>query len=160
MGMLSRLRGRGEALVARHLHGRAVSFAGRIPGLGTRIEFTLQVAAEPEADGERLRLRAHSRVSMPGREVRSWLDVRGSTAALDDGCGALVPERLGSLGIAPDASKPVQSWAGAVEGPHPGFAMLTLLQLDKARLPAALRRALGGQPFHLTATAASVVERH
>jgi len=160
MGMLSRLRRRGEALLARSLQGRAISLAGRIPALGTRVEFSLEAAATPESGGERLRLRAHSRVSMPGRDLRSWLDVRGSTTALDDGCGALVPERLASLGIAPDARKPVQTWAGAVEGPHPGFAMLTLLQLDKDRLPASLRRVLGARPFHLTATAASVVERH
>jgi hypothetical protein len=36
--------------------------------------------------------------------------------------------------------------------------MLTLVQLDKERLPPALRRALGPAPLHLTATLANVVE--
>jgi hypothetical protein len=144
--MLSRLRERGEAFVAQRLQGRAVSFSGRIPSpWRTRIEFTLEAAAEPEAGGERLRLRAHSRLSLPGRALRSWLEVRSSTAALDEGSHALVPERLGALGITPAAGKPVQTWAGALEGPRPGFAVLTLVRIDRERL-------------HLAATLASVVE--
>jgi hypothetical protein len=146
MGMLSRLRERGETFVAQRLQGRAVSFSGRLPSpWRTRFEFTLEAAAEPEARGQRLRLRAHSRLSVPGRALRSWLEVRSSTAALDEGSRALVPERLGALGITPAAGKPVQTWAGALEGPRPGFAVLTLVQLDRDRL-------------HLAATLASVVE--
>jgi len=159
MGMLSRLRERGEAFVAQRLQGRAVSFSGRIPSPWRALfEFTVEAAAEPEAGGERLRLRAHSRLSLPGRALRSWLEVRGSTAALDEGSRALVPERLDTLGIRPQPGQPVQTWAGALGGPRAGFAMLTLVQLDKERLPPALRRALGPAPLHLTATLANVVE--
>ncbi len=160
MGMLSRLRARGEAFVAQRLQGRAVSFRGRIPSPWRAwFEFSLEAAAEPEPGGERLRLRAHSCLTLPGRALRSWVDIRSSTAALDQGAGALVPERLGTLGIAPQPGKPVQTWAGGVEGPRPGFAVLTLMQLDKERLPPPLRRALGPRPLHLTATLASVIEQ-
>ena len=145
--MLSRLRERGEAFVAQRLQGRAVSLRGRIPSpwRHARLEFTLEASAEPEPGGERLRLRAHTRLTLPGRALRSWFEVRGSTAPLDEGSRALVPERLDALGIEPVSGKPVQTWAGPVPGPRPGFAVLSLLQLDRGRL-------------HLAATLASVVE--
>jgi hypothetical protein len=147
MGMLSRLRARGEAFVARHLQGKAIALSGRIPSREHALfEFTLEAAAEPEAGGERLRLRARSSLNLPGRALRSWLEVRSSTAPLDEGSHALVPERLDALGIKPVAGKALQSWAGAVPGPRPGFAVLSLVQLDKGRV-------------HLTATLANVVEQ-
>lgn len=157
--MVSRLRERGEAFVARQLRGKGFSLSGRIPARrGTLLEFSFEAVAEPDAGGERLRLRASSTLNLPGRALRSWLDVRSSSAALDDGSRALVPERLGALGIEPQAGKPLQTWAGGIAGPRPAFAMLTLMQLDKERLPAPLQRALGPKPLHLTATLASVVE--
>lgn len=159
MGMLSRLRARGEAFLARRLQGRAVSLRGRIPAPWPALfEFSLEAAAEPEPGGERLRLRAHSSLTVPGRALRTWIDIRGSTAALDEGSGALVPERLATLGVVPQRGQPVQTWAGAVEGPRPGFAVLTLMQVEKERLPPPLRRALGRTPLHLAATLAGVVE--
>jgi hypothetical protein len=36
--------------------------------------------------------------------------------------------------------------------------MLTLLQLDKERLPPPLQEALGARPFQLTATLVNVIE--
>ena len=159
MGMLSRLRERGEAFVARRLQGQAVSFSGRIPLRRKPLfEFTLEALAEPEADGERVRLRARSTVYLPGQAVRSWFDVRASTAALDEGTGALVPERLERLGIQPQPGKPIQTWAGGLGGPRAGFAALTLMQIDKEQLPPALQQALGPKPLHITATMASVIE--
>jgi hypothetical protein len=144
--MLSRLRERGEAFVARRLQGRAVSLSGRIPSPGRALfEFTLEAATEPEAGGERLRLRARSTLKLPGRALRSWFEVRSSRDPLDEGSAALVPERLDRLGVRPDPGQPVQTWAGAVEGPRPGFAVLTLVQVNRERL-------------HLAATLASVVE--
>ena len=148
MGMLSRLRERGEAFVARHLQGRAVSLSGRIPsprGLAL-LEITVEASAVPEPGGERLHLRAHSKLTLPGRALRAWLELRGSTAPLDEGSRELVPERLGALGIEPASGKPLQTWAGAVPGPRPAFAVLTLARLDRQRL-------------HLAATLASVVEQ-
>lgn len=198
--MLSRLRERGEAFVARQLQGEALAFSAEIPGSsGPLWELKLEAAAEPEADGERLRLRAHwrlrlrrpaalpsgargTRVALPARvgrwierrlqsplmqnlaaplldrDLQSWIEVRSSSAALDEGSRALVPERLGALGIEPQAGKPFQSWAGGLAGGRPGFATLMLLQLDKEQLPPAMQQALGPKPFHLTATLANVVE--
>ena len=192
------MRERGEAFVARRLQGEALAFSAEIPGsTGPLWEFKLEAAAEPEADGERLRLRAHwrlclrrppalaraeSRAALPARvgrwierrlesplvqnlaaplldrELQSWIEVRSSSAALDEGSRALVPERLGALGIEPQPGKPFQSWAGGLGGSRPGFATLTLLQLDKEQLPPAMQQALGPKPFHLTATLANVVE--
>ena len=145
--MVSRLRARGEAFVAQRLQGRAVSLRGRIPlpRGASLLEVTLEASAQPEPGGERLRLRAHSKLTLPGRALRSWLEVRSSTAPLDEGSRELVPERLGTLGITPVAGKPLQTWAGPVPGPRPAFAVLTLLQLDQPRL-------------HLAATLANVVE--
>lgn len=159
MGMVSRLRERSEAFVARQLRGKGFSLSGRVPtSRGTLLEFTFEAVTEPDVGGERLRLRAHSTLNLPGRALRSWLEVRSSSAALDDGSRALVPERLGALGITPAAGKSLQTWAGALAGPRPAFALLTLLQFDKERLPPRLQQALGPKPLHLTATLASVVE--
>lgn len=158
--MLSLLRERGEAFVARRLQGDAVAFSARIPGGRGRplCELKLEAATEPEAGGKRLRLRAHLRLRLAARDMHSWVELRSSTAALDDGSRALVPERLAALGITPAAGKPVQTWAGALGGARPAFAMLTLMQFDKERLPLRLQRALGPRPLHLTATLANVVE--
>src|SRR5687768_3382853 len=132
MGMVSRLRERGEAFVARQLRGKGFSLSGRTPARGgTPLVFTFEATAEPDEGGERLRLRARSTLNLPGRALRSWLEVRSSSAAFDDGSRALVPERLGALGIEPAAGKPLQTWAGALAGPRPAFAVLTLLQFDK-----------------------------
>jgi len=160
MGMLRRLRESGEAFVAQRLAGRGFSFSGRIPSRrGALFEFAFEAATEPDAGGERLRLRMRSTLNLPVSALRSWVEVRSSSAALDEGSRALVPERLGALGITPAAGKPLQSWAGAVPGPRPAFALLTLMQLDKERLPAPLQQALGTRPLHLTVTLASVVEQ-
>lgn len=157
--MLSLLRERGEAFVARRLQGEAVAFSARIPGrTGPLCELKLEAAAEPEAGGERVRVRAHLQLRLRARTLHSWVEVRSSTAALDDGSRALVPERLGALGIQPQPGKPLQTWAGALGGTRPAFAMLTLMQLDKERLPLRLQRALGPRPLHLTATLANIVE--
>jgi hypothetical protein len=157
--MVSRLRERGEAFVARHLQGKGFSLSGRIPSRrGALLEFTFEAATEPDAGGERLRLRARTTLNLPGRALRSWLEVRSSSAALDEGSRALVPERLGALGITPQAGKPLQTWAGMLGGARPAFAMLALMQFDKERLPPRLQRVLGPKPLHLTATLANVVE--
>lgn len=198
MGILSRLRERGEAFVARRLEGEAVAFAATLPGSsGPLCEFRVEAAADEQAGGERVRVRAHFRLRLRGvaahapgrgrgalparigrwlerrlaspagrvlaapvleRDVNSWVEVRASSAALDDGSRALVPERLQVLGIEPQPGKPLQSWAGGLHGARPGFATLTLMQVDKDRLPAPLRRALGRKPFQLTATLVNVVE--
>lgn len=199
MGILSRVRERGEAFIARRLQGEAVALEASIPGsAGTLCELRVEAEAEPQAEGERLRLRAHFRLSLRrpvapramlagraalparigrwierrldspvarllaapvlDRDFNTWVEVRASSAALDEGSRALVPDKLNALGIEPSRDKPLQTWAGALGGNRPGFAMLTLLQLDKERMPAPLRQALGAKPFQLTATLVNVVE--
>lgn len=161
MGILSRVRARGEAFIARRLQDRAVALSLALPGRAPLCEMRFEAESEPQADGERVRLRAHLHVRFPGalrRDFKSWVEVRASNVALDDGSVALVPERLKVLGIEPQRGKPVQTWAGGLGGRHPGYAMLTLLQLDKERLPAPVRSALGSRPFQLTATVVNVVE--
>lgn len=198
MGILSRLRDRGEAFVARRLRGEARSFTAEIPGSsGPLWQMKVELQSEPQGDGEQLRLRAQLRLSLrrspaPGprlpapalparvgrwierrlesplvqslaaplldRDVSTWIELRASDAALDEGSGALVPERLHVLGIEPRSGQPIQNWAGEIGGPKRGYAMLTLLQLDKSRLPPALQKQLGPKPFQLAAAIANVVE--
>ena len=199
MGILSRVRARGEAFIARRLQGEAVALEASIPGsAGALCELRVEAESEPQADGERLRLRAHfklslrrpaaprgriaGRVALPARigrwierrlespvaqllaapvldrDFNTWVEVRASSAALDEGSRALVPEKLSALGIQPSRDKPLQTWAGVLTGARPGFAMLTMLQLDKERMPPPLQQALGDKPFQLTATVVNVVE--
>jgi len=161
MGMLSRLRERGGAFVSRRLQDKALALSARFPWRSSPvIEWKLEAMAESEPGGERVRLRSHLRLHLPRNKIDSWVEVVSSSAALDEGSRALVPDRLGALGIEPTRGRPLQTWTGATGGQHPGFAMLTLMQLDKERLPPSVRRALGEKPFHLTATLANVVEEN
>lgn len=93
-----------------------------------------------------------------GRDFNTWIEVQTSTMPLDEGSRALLPERLQALGIDPRSDRTVESWAGALPGPRPGFAALTLLKFDKAQLPRELQETLGEEPFQLTAAVVNVVE--
>lgn len=157
------MRDRGEALVARALERRAFALTAALPSLAGRTplcELKVEAATEPQADGERVRVRAHLHMRLPGehgghQDLNSWVEVRASSASLDDESRALLPEKLQKLGLAPQPGKRVQTFAGALGR---GFAVLTLLSLNKSQLPAALRAMLGGRPFQLSATAASVID--
>ena len=99
-------------------------------------------------------------------DFNSWIELRASTADLADGAGALLPEssRLKALGIEPKLSDArnqapmTQSWAGSAMGPRPGFAQVSLLQIDKRHLPPALAALLGARPFQMAAALINVVE--
>ena len=99
-------------------------------------------------------------------DFNSWIELRASTADLADGAGALLPEtdRLKALGIVPKLSDAkndaplTQSWAGSAMGPRPGFAQVSLLQVDKRHLPPALAALLGARPFQMAAAVINVVE--
>jgi hypothetical protein len=123
-----------------------------------------KVAALPARVGRWIERRLASRLvqalaaPLIDRDINTWVEVRASSAALDDGSRALVPERLSALGVEPQPGKPFQTWAGGLEGARPGFAVLTLLQLDKDRLPSAVQQALGEKPFQLSATLVNVIE--
>ena len=99
-------------------------------------------------------------------DFNSWIELRASTADLADGAGALLPEtdRLRALGIEPKLSDAkndapmTQSWAGSAMGPRPGFAQVSLLQIDKRHLPPALAAMLGARPFQMAAAVINVAE--
>lgn len=92
-------------------------------------------------------------------DVNTWLEVQASTASLDAGAHALVPqnEKLAALGIRPTRREGahMENWSGAAGN---GFAQVSLLQLDKASLPPALAKRLGDQPFNLAAMMVNTVE--
>ncbi len=99
-------------------------------------------------------------------DFNSWIELRASTADLAGGAGALLPEtdRLKALGIEPKLSDPksdaplAQSWAGSAMGARPGFAQVSLVQVDKRHLPPALAALLGASPFQMAAALINVVE--
>lgn len=93
-------------------------------------------------------------------DFNTWIEMQTSTASLDDGAHALLPqsEKLTALGIAP-SRKPdgpiAESWSG--QSPH-GFAQVSILQMDKRHLPPQVTVLLKGKPFHMTATIVNTVE--
>jgi hypothetical protein len=198
-GILKRLREAGEAFVGKRLGGEAMAFSAEIPGRSAPLwQMKVELQSEPQADGERLRLRVRTRLSLRraalarpahdrpntlpakvgrwlerrlesrlvqtmaapllNRDITTWMELQASSAALDEGSRALLPPRLRDLGIVPDAQRPVQTWAGALEGPRPGMAALTVARFDQSDLPPPLKRALGEKPFHFAAAIASVIE--
>lgn len=95
-------------------------------------------------------------------DFNTWMELRASSADLADGPQALLPERerLRALGVdLPQGDGPLaQTWAGAMPGPKPGFAQLSLLRLDKRHLPPALAAVLGTRPLQLAAAIVNVIE--
>lgn len=96
-------------------------------------------------------------------DLNTWVDIRAATADLVHGAGALLPEseRLRALGIdtrvAGDGPL-AQTWAGATGGSTPGYAQVSLLQIDKRHLPKAASALLGAQPFQFVAAVVNVAE--
>lgn len=199
MGFLDSLRQRGRSLIADRLGGEALAVSAEIPGrAGPLWQMRFEMKSEPEADGERLRVRVHfklslrkalptaadtpSATSLPAkvgrwierrldtplmqtlaepfldRDLNTWIDVQSSTASLDEGAKALWPARLADLGITPRDDRVLQAWAGALQGAHPGFAQMSLLQLDRRHLPPDVQRTLGDRPFQLSAAVVNVIE--
>lgn len=203
MGLLNRLqsiRRSGEALIAERLSGEALSLSAEIPGsTGPLWQMQLEMKSEPEAGGERLRLRAHFKLSLRrrslpppasplplpalpfrvgkwierrmastlmqtlaapllDRELNTWVEMQTSTAPLDAGARALLPTQLARLGIEPKNDQAVQAWAGELRGAKPGFAQMTLLQLDQRHIPPNLQRVFADRPFQLSAAIVNVIE--
>lgn len=92
-------------------------------------------------------------------DFNTWIEMQASTASLDKGSGALLPqsEKLAALGIRPQRrdGPMAETWAGEAPG---GFAQVSLLQLDKQHLPPQLVGALGDKPFHFAAAIVNTVE--
>lgn len=96
-------------------------------------------------------------------DINTWIDVRASTADLVDGARALLPEseQLRALGIDTRMAGEgplAQTWAGATGGLTPGFAQVSLVQVDKRHLPKAMSALLGAQPFQFVAAVVNVAE--
>lgn len=202
MGILSRLqsiRRAGESLITERLSGEALSLSAEIPGSkGPLWQMRLEMNSEPEAGGERLRLRAHFKLSLRkalpapsdaqaasslparvgqwverrldaplmqrlaapllDRDLNTWVEMQTSTAALDAGAKALLPTQLARLGIEPKNDQAVQAWAGELRGAKPGFAQMTLLQLDQRHIPPNLQQVFADRPFQLSAAIVNVIE--
>lgn len=94
-------------------------------------------------------------------DFNTWIDVQASTASLDAGAHALVPQsdKLTALGIRPARSKdggPVaESWAGEAPG---GFAQVSIVQMDKRHLPPRLAALLRDKPFQMAGTVINTVQ--
>lgn len=93
-------------------------------------------------------------------DFNTWIEMQTSTASLDDGAHALLPQsdKLTALGIAPSrrTDGPVaESWSGQSNN---GFAQVSILQMDKRHLPPQVASLLEGKPFHMTATIVNTVE--
>lgn len=92
-------------------------------------------------------------------DINSWIEVTASTASLDGGAHALIPqsEKLAAMGIRParhDRAH-VESWSGNTAS---GVAQVSTVQLDKKDLPERLRKRLGDQPFSVAAMIVNTVE--
>lgn len=121
-------------------------------GVGRLLRMSLKVPAIRRAASPLIR-----------HDVNTWVDVRASTADLVDGARALLPEseQLRALGIdtAVAGDGPlVQSWAGATGGQTPGYAQVSLMQIDKRHLPKAMSALFGDQPFQFVAAVVNVAE--
>ncbi|MGH8461478.1 MAG: hypothetical protein ACRESS_07725 [Stenotrophobium sp.] len=94
-------------------------------------------------------------------DFNTWIDLQASTASLDEGAVALLPqhEKLAAMGIVPSRKKssgPVaESWSG--QSPN-GFAQVSILQIDKRHLPPRLAALLDKRPFQMAAAIVNTVE--
>ena len=96
-------------------------------------------------------------------DFNTWIDLQASTASLDAGAHALVPQsdKLTAMGIRPARSKdggPVaESWSG--QAPNgAGFAQVSIIQMDKKNLPAQLVKMLGNKPFQMAGAIINTIE--
>ncbi|MGH8457466.1 MAG: hypothetical protein ACRETE_10805, partial [Stenotrophobium sp.] len=94
-------------------------------------------------------------------DFNTWIDVQASTASLDEGAGALLPqnEKLTAMGIVPSRKKtggPIgESWSG--ESPN-GFAQVSIVQIDKSHLPRRMAALLRDRPFQMAAAIVNTIE--
>jgi len=95
-------------------------------------------------------------------DVQTWMEVHLSTAPLERGAQALLPNVAGlaRLGITPQTgpdSPPLQSWQGRMGDES---AQVSLLRLDDGQLPASLRQSLGVRSLQLAAAVVNVARRN
>lgn len=109
---------------------------------------------------ERLPRAARMRIAEQRRQ--SWIDMQISTAPLDAGAAALMPEPLravygDTLPRAMPGGPRVGVWAGPAGGPRGGMARLAMVQFDQNDLGGA-RRSDEDERFSLNLSIAEVVE--
>jgi len=94
-------------------------------------------------------------------DVNSWVHVQASTASLDAGSTALLPdaEALAPLGIRPGQAPLTRNLEVWSHGDARSNADLSILRLDKRDLPKELQASLGEQPFQMVATVATTREQ-
>lgn len=92
---------------------------------------------------------------LAGKTFNTWIHLRSSTAPLDGGSRALVPDGIERLGLRlPDDGVPLHAWSQDAGDSH---AQMTVINLDAKQLPPLLRRLLGSR-FQLGGTIVNVVE--
>jgi len=99
-------------------------------------------------------------------DINTWFEVQASTAPLDAGANALLPEaeQLAKVGIAlrqpdPRGGPLIESWATPGNDDR-SFALVSVVRMAKEHLPPGVAALLGDQPFHLAAAMVNVVEPH
>lgn len=122
---------------------------------GERVDGGLRRASSQAV--RRLAQRGLSRLSMPDRRVRTWIDIQTSTAPLASGAEALLPEQVRDLcGGSLQRRRQGEPRIGLFMGPagHVAHAQLGVVQLDQDDMPQPYR----GRPFSLIASVASLNE--
>lgn len=94
-------------------------------------------------------------------DLNTWVHIQASTAALDAGSRALLPESsaLTALGIRPGSTGEGLQAEVWTHGDARQKAELSILRIDKQDLPKGMQEQLGDQPFQLVATVGSTLER-
>lgn len=109
------------------------------------------------------RVPEHRLAPLTQRRRRGWLDVQVSTAPLDNGADAMVPERLrGVVGAGlprTTTGRPrIGVWSGPAGGPRGGRAGLLWLQLDEQDFPGAEQGRVDDAGVSVNASMCRVVE--
>lgn len=171
-------RARISLTTTQHAHGESLRIQAHMNGCLTMPRTLDEASALPAADGgsggNRLARRSQSAATglvrygvsrLPARlfapilqqRMQTWIDIQASSAPLAAGADAFIPERLRGMLREIPRTRPGQpriaGWAGEIDGPRPGMAQFTLLQMDQTDLPPELR----GKPFNLSASVASTL---
>lgn len=109
------------------------------------------------------RLPRAARVRLAQQRRRGWIDMQISTAPLDAGAAALMPEPLRAvygdrLPQAGPGGPRVGVWSGPAGGPRGGMARLAMVQFDQNDVAPGDREPTPDQRFSLNLSIAEVIE--
>lgn len=142
---------------ADHTNAQRAALAAPVTAGGSELVRRGRQAAGGVARYGLSRLPARVIAPLLQRRLQTWIDIQASSAPLAAGADALIPEKL--RGLMRNLPRPVAGapriagWMGDIDGPHPGVAQFTCLQMDQTDLPPELR----GKPFNLSASVASTL---